>query len=58
MGKKVCFLFLTLRVLESMVAVIFQSVFYSKMHQHNIFLFFKKIFFISTHQSDHKNIKS
>ena len=34
-------------VFESMVAVVFQSIFYSEMHQNNIFLFKKLIFNIN-----------
>jgi len=33
-----------LEVFENIVAVIFQSVFHSEMHQNNIFLFFKNYF--------------
>jgi hypothetical protein len=32
------------RVFESVVAVVFQSFFYSKIHQNNIFLFLKNYF--------------
>jgi hypothetical protein len=31
-------------VFESVVAVAFQSIFYSKMHQNNVFLFLKNYF--------------
>jgi len=39
------------------VAVAFQSVFYLKMHQNNIFFILKKLFLISAHQDDLKTQK-
>jgi hypothetical protein len=36
-------------VFESMVAIIFQSIFHLEMHQNNIFFIFKKLFLISAH---------
>jgi len=37
--------------------VVFQSVFCAEMHQNNVFLFFKKLFFRSVYQNDPKHIK-
>jgi hypothetical protein len=37
-----------------MVVVAFQSVFRAEMHQNDIFLFFKKLFFKLIHQNDPK----
>jgi len=42
---------------ESVVAVIFQSVFYLEMYQNNIFFIFFKLFLISVHQNDLKTLK-
>jgi len=39
---------------DSVVAVVFQNMFYSEMYQNNIFFIFKKLFLISTHQNDLK----
>jgi hypothetical protein len=39
------------------VAVAFQSVFYAKIHQNDVFLFFLKLFLRSAHQNDPKYIK-
>jgi len=44
-------------VFGSVVAVAFQSTFHSKLYQNNVFLFFKKLFLISTHQNDPKTLK-
>jgi hypothetical protein len=42
---------------ESVIAVVFQSIFRVKMHQNDIFLFFKKLFLRSGYQNDPKHIK-
>jgi hypothetical protein len=39
----------------SVVAVIFQSVFYLEIYQNNIFFIFKKLFMTSVHQNDLKH---
>jgi hypothetical protein len=45
-------------VFESVVAIVFQKVFHSEMHQNNIyFLFFKKIIFYINTSKLSKNIK-
>jgi hypothetical protein len=41
-------------VFESVIVVIFKSVFHTEMHQNNIFFIFKKLFLISVHQNDSK----
>jgi hypothetical protein len=41
-----------------MVAIAFQSVFYSEKHQNNIFFIFLKLFLISAHQNDLKTSKT
>jgi hypothetical protein len=41
----------------SVVTVAFQSAFHSKMHQNDVFLFFKKLFLRYTHQNDSKYTK-
>ena len=46
-----------LGVFENVVAVAFQSVFYLKMHQNNIFFNFKKLLLTSTYQNDLKTLK-
>jgi hypothetical protein len=43
---------------ENEVAIVFQSVFRSKIHQSNSFLFFFKLFFTSTNQNDLKTRKN
>jgi hypothetical protein len=43
---------------ESVVAVVFQSVFYLKMYQNNIFFIFKNLFLRSAHQHDLKTPKN
>jgi hypothetical protein len=40
-----------------MTAVSFQSAFYLKIYQNNVFLIFKKLFLTSTHQNDLKILK-
>jgi len=42
---------------ESLVVVVFQSIFHLEMHQNDIFLFFKKLFLISAHQNNLKILK-
>jgi hypothetical protein len=42
---------------ESVVVVVFQSVFYSEMHQNNIFFIFYKLFLTSAHQKHLKTLK-
>jgi len=42
---------------ESVVAVVFQSVFHLKMYQNNIFFIFKNLFLRSAHQNDLKTPK-
>jgi hypothetical protein len=37
--------------------VIFESVFHLEMHQNDVFLFFKKLFFILAHQNNPKILK-
>jgi len=44
-------------VFESVVAVVFQSFFCSKIHQNNIFFIFKKLFLILAYQNDMKTQK-
>jgi hypothetical protein len=44
--------------LESVVAVAFQNVFRSEIHQNNIFFYFKKIFLTLVHQNDLKTPKN
>jgi len=44
----------TQSVFGSVVAVVFQNIFHSKMYQNNIFFIFKKLFLISAHQNDLK----
>ena len=39
---------------ESVIAVAFQSVFYSEIYQNNIFFIFKKLFLTSAHQNNLK----
>jgi hypothetical protein len=41
-------------VFGSVVAVVFQNIFHSKMYQNNIFFIFKKLFLTSAHQNDLK----
>jgi hypothetical protein len=41
----------------SLVAVIFQSIFYVEIHQNNIFFILKKLFLRSAHQNDPKHTK-
>jgi len=43
---------------ESVVAVVFQSVFHLKMYQNNIFFIFKNLFLRSAHQNDLKTPKN
>ena len=43
---------------ESVVAVIFQNIFYSEMYQNNIFFIFLKLFLTSVHQNDLKILKN
>jgi hypothetical protein len=45
-------------VFESIVAVAFQSVFHSEMHQNNKFFIFKKLFLTSAHQNNLKTPKN
>jgi hypothetical protein len=45
------------KLIESVVAVAFQSVFCVEIYQNDVFLFFKKLFLKSTHQNDPKHIK-
>jgi hypothetical protein len=40
---------------ESVGAVVFQSIFHAKMHQNDIFSFFKKLFLRSEYQNDPKH---
>jgi hypothetical protein len=44
-------------VFENIIAVDFQSVFHSKMHQNNIFLYFLKIIFDISASKKSKNTK-
>jgi hypothetical protein len=41
-------------VFGSVVAVVFQNIFYSKIYQNNIFFIFKKLFLTSAHQNNLK----
>jgi hypothetical protein len=43
---------------ESVVVVVFQIIFRVKIHQNNIFLFFKKLFLTSAHQNNLKTLKT
>jgi len=45
-------------VFESVVAVVFQNIFYSEKHQNNIFFIFKKLFLTLAHQNDLKTPKN
>jgi len=40
------------------VAIVIESVFHLEMHQDDVFLFFKKLFFILTHQNNPKILKN
>jgi hypothetical protein len=42
---------------ESVVAIVFQNIFYVEMHQNDVFLFFFKLFLKSAHQNDPKHKK-
>ena len=44
-------------VFGSVIAVVFQKIFYSENHQKYIFLIFKKLFLISAHQNNRKTPK-
>jgi len=39
------------------VAIAFQNVFYTEMHQNNFYFIFKKLFLRSVYQNDPKHIK-
>jgi hypothetical protein len=39
------------------VAIVFQSVFCSEMHQNNVFFILKNLFLTSAHQNDPKKLK-
>jgi hypothetical protein len=41
-------------VFGSVVAVVFQNIFHSKIYQNNIFFIFKKLFLTSAHQNNLK----
>jgi hypothetical protein len=43
---------------ESVVVIVFQIIFRVKIHQNNIFLFFKKLFLTSAHQNNLKTLKT
>ena len=45
------------KLIESVVAVAFQSVFCVEIYQNDVFLFLKNLFLKSTHQNDPKHIK-
>jgi hypothetical protein len=42
---------------ESVVAIVFQNVFHTEMHQNNFYFIFKKLFLKSVYQNDPKHIK-
>jgi len=44
----------TQSVFGSVVAVVFQNIFHSKIYQNNIFFIFKKLFLTSAHQNNQK----
>jgi len=45
-------------VFESVIAVVFQNIFYLEMHQNNIFFIFKKLFLISIYENVLKTPKN
>jgi len=55
-GLLTVFFFCDLEMFERIIAVVFQSVFYLKIHQNNFFIL-KKLFLISTYQNNSKIYK-